>query len=107
MRNKWRKNISNKKEAESQVEQEKVQPSTSQQPSKPVKGPFTIAEFIIPIRGEEDESKILHCNYISRGTNPHVAHDDDSEDEGNNDPMEEIPLDYGDDGHISDNNWTS
>lgn len=48
--------------------------------TKEVKGPeqspkstrrhFTLAYFIIPIKGDEDKPKIMHCNHITRSKNP-------------------------------------
>lgn len=55
-----------------EVKTPKKMPASVQSP-KSAKRCFTLTDFIIPIKGEEDEPKVMQCNHISRLRNPRAV----------------------------------
>lgn len=43
------------------------------QSPKSAKRHFTLVDFIIPIKGEDDEPEVMQCNHIARSRNPQAV----------------------------------
>lgn len=61
-----------------------------EQSPKSTKRHFTLADIIVSIKGDEDEPKVIHCNYIAQSRNPQDIYLPEEED--NEYPLDKISF---------------